>query len=261
MSFDAAWLDLRAPADAAARDAGLRAAALAYLDGGSGAVVDLGCGTGTLWRDFARPAAAWRLVDRDPALLRLAGARCPGAETVAADLADVAGLPLGGARLVTASALLDLASAAWLETLAGRLAAEGAGFYARLSYDGTMRWSPGLSDDEAVMAAFNAHQRGDKGLGPALGPKASDFLAVALRRRGYAVRVAASPWRLEAGPLLSALAEGVAGAAAETGLAAAAAWGQARRTMARGCVVGHADVLALPAGASAQSKITSESRP
>ena len=260
MSFDAAWLELRAAADSAARDARLRAAALAWLDGASApGVVDLGCGTGALWRDFARPAARWRLIDNDPRLLGLAAGRCPGAETVAADLADVAALPLGGARLVTASALLDLASAAWLDALAERLAAAGAAVYACLSYDGTMNWSPGRSDDAAVVAAFNDHQRRDKGLGPALGPEAPADFAAALARRGFAVRTAPSPWRLGPGPLAATLAEGVAGAAAETGLAGTAAWLQARRTT-RGCVVGHVDLLALPA-ASAQSKTTSESSP
>ena len=260
MSFDAAWLELRAAADSAARDARLRAAALAWLDGASApGVVDLGCGTGALWRDFARPAARWRLIDNDQRLLRRAAARCPGAEAIAADLADVGALPLDGARLVTASALLDLASAAWLDALAERAAAEGAAVYACLSYDGTMRWTPGRPDDAAVLAAFNAHQRRDKGLGPALGPEAPAHLAAALVRRGFAVRTAPSPWRLGPGPLAATLAEGVAGAAAETGLAGTAAWLQARRTT-RGCVVGHVDLLALPA-ASAQSKTTSESSP
>jgi len=259
MSFDAAWLDLREPADRDARDPGLRAAALAWLDaapGGDGAarVIDLGCGTGALWRDFDRPRPGWRLVDGDAGLLRLAAARCPGVETVAADLADLAAVPFD-ARLVTASALLDLASAAWLDALADRLAAAGAGFYARLSYDGTMRWSPPHPGDAAVLAAFNADQRRDKGLGPALGPDAAAHMAAALARRGFVVRTAASPWRLDsaAAALMAALAEGVARA---TG---ASAWGRSRQT-ARACAVGHLDVLALP-GASAQSKTTSESSP
>lgn len=267
MSFAADWLDLRAAADRAARDAGLRAEALAWLDAAPETlVVDLGSGTGALWRDFGRPAARWRLVDNDPRLLRLAADRCPGAETVVADLADLGAVPLSGARLVTASALLDLAAAPWLDALAARVAAEGAALYARLSYDGTMAWAPARPDDAAVVAAFNAHQRRDKGLGPALGPalgpEAAAHLAAALAGQGYTVRTAPSPWRLDRGDgvLVAALTEGVARAAAETGLSGTEDWAQARRT-ARGCVVGHVDVLALPAAASAQSKTTSESSP
>ena len=63
--------------------------------------------------------------------------------------------------------------------------------------------------------------------------------------------------------LQAALVDGIAGAAAETGCGAAAAWGQARRAASGSarCTVGHLDVLALPQGASAQSKTTSLSRP
>ena len=261
MSFDAGWLDLRAAADRAARDPALRAAALAWLDAvPTPLVVDLGCGTGALWRDFARPAAHWRLVDNDRALLALAARRCPGAEAVAADLAGIDALPLGGARLVTASALLDLASAAWFDALAARVAGEGAAVYACLSYDGTMDWFPPHAEDAAVLAAFNAHQGRDKGLGPALGPAAAERFAAALAERGYRVETAPSPWQLgpEDGALMAALVDGVAAAAAETGLAGTAAWAQARRA-SRASAVGHTDLLALPP--SAQSKTTSESSP
>ena len=62
--------------------------------------------------------------------------------------------------------------------------------------------------------------------------------------------------------LHEALVAGVAGAAEEMGLGAARAWGQARRAASgRRCTVGHLDLLALPAAASAQSKTTSKSSP
>jgi hypothetical protein len=207
-------------------------------------------------------ALRWRLVDRDPALLRLAAERCgPRAEIVAGELADLDRLPLDGVRLVTASALLDLASREWVEALAARLAAAGIGIYASLNYDGRLEWEPPRGGDAAVRAAFNAHQRREKGLGAALGPEAAGVLARVLGRHGFAVRLAPSPWRL--GPreaaLHAALLDGIVAATGEMGLEAAA-WGQARRT-ASGCTVGHVDLLALPPGASAQSKMTSESSP
>lgn len=266
MSFDPAWLDLREPADQAARDPRLLAAAAAHL--GDGLAVDLGCGTGSTLRAFGQPGAAarWRLIDHDPALLEVARTRLGhGAELHAGDLGDLAALPLAGARLVTASALLDLMPAGWILALADRLAATGAGFYAALSYDGVMAWQPPLDGDAAVTAAFNAHQRGDKGLGPALGPDAAPAMVAALRARGFHVEMAPSPWRLgpDAVALQAALVEGIAAAAGETGLASAAAWGQARRAASATALasVGHWDLLALPTGASAQSKMTSVSRP
>lgn len=269
MSFDPGWLDLRAPADAAARDPGLLAAAARYLAGAAAPVVlDLGCGSGATCRAFAAgpPDIAWRLVDHDPVLLKMAAARCGGpAEMIAADLADLDALPLGGVRLVTASALLDLAGGPWIEALARRLVAERVGLYAALSYDGYLEWEPPLPQDAAVRAAFNAHQRRDKGLGPALGPGAAIALGEALTRLGHEVRLASSPWRLGPGEaaLQAALVDGIARAAGEAGLAGAAAWGQARRAASGStrCTVGHLDVLALPQGASAQSNTTSESRP
>lgn len=260
MSFSAGWLTLREPADRAARDAGLRRAACGFLAPGD-VVLDLGCGTGATRRAMAGEAPAglrWRMVDRDPALLALAARE--GGEAVEADLVGLAALPFEGVRLLTASALVDLAGADWVAALAARVADVGAGVYATLCYDGVMAWAPALGADDAVRAAFNRHQRRDKGLmGPALGPDGAGALAAALAARGYDVRVAPSPWRLGAGALAEALAEGVAAAAAEAGEPGAAAWGQARRaeSAVSGCVVGHVDVLALPP--STQSKTTSES--
>jgi hypothetical protein len=266
VSFEAAWLDLREPADAAARDPDLLAAAAAHLRAEPAPVaLDLGCGTGATVRAFGARLAGlrWRLLDGDAGLLGLAAARVPDAEVVAADLAELDRLPLDGVRLVTASALLDLVSREWIGGLATRLAAAGLGVYAALSYDGRLAWRPAFAGDEAVRAAFNRHQRTDKGLGPALGPDAAAALAEALQARGYAVRMARSDWRLGPGALQAALAQGVAAAAVEAGCADGAAWGQARRAASGSgtCTVGHIDVLALPAGASAQSKTTSDSRP
>ena len=83
MSFPAAWLDLREPADRVARDPALLASAAAHL--GNGWAVDLGCGTGATARAFG-PGARWRLVDRDEGLLAEARARLPDARVHALDL-------------------------------------------------------------------------------------------------------------------------------------------------------------------------------
>ena len=115
-AFASTWLALREPADRAARDPALlvsrcdptrrrrepadRRSRLRHR-------VDAAHLSSELV-----PAASWRLVDNDPALLSEAKRRAArdAVETVEANLADVAAIPVAGARLVTASALFDLAS-------------------------------------------------------------------------------------------------------------------------------------------------------
>lgn len=258
MGFSAEWLALREPADRAARDPALARRAVAAA-GPEPLIVDLGCGTGATWRALAPqlPAGArWCFVDNDPALLaRAVAAAGDAAEAVAADIADLEALPLAGATLVTASALLDLVPEAWVRRLTLRLSVP---FYAALSYDGAMRWDPPDPRDAAVTAAFNRHQRGDKGFGPALGPAAGARAAALLAAAGFAVQRADSPWRLgpELAALQRALTDGIAGAAAAAGAPEAVAWGRHRRERARGsvCVVGHGDILALPRAGTDRSR-------
>lgn len=258
MGFSAAWLDLREPADHAARDQGLLRAAAAAA-GPAPVIVDLGCGAGSTLRAFdpvLTGPAAWRLVDADPALLAVAAQSASAQVTLhQIDLRAVADLPLAGASLVTASALLDLCSAAWVSALAARLAAQRVPFYTALNYDGQMGWQPADAADAAVTAAFNAHQRGDKGFGPALGPDCATQAAAIFRAAGFVVQEADSPWHL--GPaqadLHHALLAGIGMAAAETGLAAATDWALRRqdRVQAGHGRIGHRDFLALPAAAAA----------
>ncbi len=265
MSFSPDWLDLREPADRAARDPALLAEAVRFTSLVPEApLVDLGCGTGATLRAFGADGARWRLVDHDPVLLARAALRT-GGEPCVADLGALDQLPLVGARMVTASALLDLMPLWWIQSLADRLALDRIGAYAALSYDGTLEWGPSLPGDARIRAAFNRHQLRDKGLGPALGPAAATVFAEAMERRGYEVRLARSPWRLGPGQaaLMRELNNGIAMAAGETGLAEAGGWAQARRASGASgrMLVGHVDVLALPRGSSTQSKITSLSRP
>ena len=257
MGFAADWLALREPADRAARDEALarRAAAAAGPDP---LIVDLGCGTGATWRalsPFLPEGARWRFVDKDPELLRRAvEAADVDVEAIEADIDDLAVLPLDGATLVTASALLDLVSANWLDGLAQRIDMP---FYAALSYCGTMRWTPSDPRDDAVTAFFNRHQRGDKGLGPALGPDAANYAAKVFADAGCEVYLADSPWRL--GPGMAALqrelTDGIAAAAGEAGVDEAGAWGLHRRDVAERthCEIGHTDLLVLPRSAMSVS--------
>lgn len=256
-AFDAAWLALREPADRRARAWPLVTTLAEALDPCPRPlrILDLGAGTGANMRALAprlpRPQH-WCLVDRDAALLaRAAPEPAAVVECRRADLAgDLAPLFDPAPHLVTASALLDLCSAAWLERLVSHLARLRAPFLATLTVDGRQVWEPPHPADAAVLAAFAADQRRDKGLGgPALGPAAPDALAATLAKEGFRVLRAPSDWVLAPprdATLIAALAEGTAAAAARhTGTALAADWVAARRR-ARRVVIGHADILALP---------------
>lgn len=252
MSFSSDWLALREPADARARAPGLLRRLTEWAGGRELLAVDLGCGTGSTWRALAplAPNLRWRLCDNDPALLAEA-ARRTGAETLQVDLAADPETALEGAGIVTASALYDLVSADWIARFVAALP-RGAALHAALTYDGVETWSPTPPHEAAGLAAFHAHQRGDKGFGESLGPDAAGALAAALVSEGWKVEMAPSPWRLgptDAG-LIAALAEGSADAVRQSSALTAEAFAEwkAGRLAATQVEVGHTDLLALPPG-------------
>ncbi|PJI84432.1 hypothetical protein BC777_3491 [Yoonia maricola] len=251
MGFSPDWLALREPVDHASRDASLLAQAVACA-GSTATVVDLGSGTGSTARAFGDTGCKWRFVDGDAALLDIALARHPGAERVVFDLRDIDQLPLDGVRLVTASALLDLMPLEWVTALAQRLQDAGIPFYAALNYNGQMRWLPRHAADADVTDAFNAHQRTDKGIGPALGPTSADVAAEVFVKHGFDVHRGDSPWRLNGATvqLHDELLSGIGEAAAEAGFAQAQAWVADRRANVAETVgyIGHTDIFAVPHG-------------
>lgn len=246
MSFDTAWLDLREPADHAARNGDLLNRFAQYLPT-SPKIIDLGSGTGSTLRAVSslRPDADWLLTDNDPVLLDEAKRRAPEVSTLEVDLAgDLAKALAGDADAITASALIDLVSEAWLDELVGL--AKGRMIYIALSYDGHEQWSPSHPHDDEIFTAFQTHQRGDKGFGASLGPDAVAYFEEILKTAGYIVETAASPWNLQPGPLMDALANGVAGAAMEAGVDTKIAeqWVRARQDSSA-CSVGHIDLLGI----------------
>ena len=253
MGFSPDWLALREPVDHASRDAGLLAQAAACA--GQGAiVVDLGSGTGSTARAFTGVTWQWRFVDGDATLLDIAQARHPGTEQMVFDLRNIDQLPLDGVGLVTASALLDLMPLTWVTALAKRLQDAKIAFYGALNYNGIMRWSPEHESDAGITDAFNAHQRTDKGIGPALGPTASTVAAEVFAQHEFDVHLGDSPWELGApeAKLHGELLAGIGNAASEMGFAQAHDWVTDRRmTVAQTAgYIGHTDILALPQKAS-----------
>jgi SAM-dependent methyltransferase len=274
-TFSPAWLDLREPADHRSRSSDLARALARYFEGRQPlTVVDLGSGTGSNLRATAPLLGReqfWTLVDLDGALLAAAMARLTAwadrfdaragtlvlfkdhqrihVEFRHADLAGDLDAALGpAAHLVTAAALFDLVSAAFIKRFSAALAARGSAFYTVLTYNGEQRWTPLHPADSAMAAAFHGHQSRDKGFGRAAGPAAPDLLREAFAAARYRVREADSAWRLgpqDAG-LLAEVARGFAAAAAETGTLDAAALASWRGLARTGAVVGHTDTLALP---------------
>ena len=266
-AFTADWLSLRKEADDRARHKAVINELIAWLSEQDTSdrplvLADIGSGTGATVRAFDVFGAShirWHLFDHDDALLGRAAGRFGAARVVGAhaiDLAsDIEPVFAVAPRAVTASALLDLVSEHWIAALAGRVAAAAVPFYAALSYDGRMAFNPVHGYDARVCAAVNHHQEGDKGFGPALGPKAAEAAIAVFRSRGYRVVEGCSDWQLsnEDAALQSALIEGWREAALETRRLSTQeldAWAQYRLgAVADGVsriTVGHVDFCALP---------------
>jgi SAM-dependent methyltransferase len=285
--FSADWLALREPFDTAARAGAtaVAATAAAWLGPAPRRIVDLACGTGANLRALAPRLGRgqhWRLVDHDAALLAAlpealrhwagrhgyavalsAGGTLaidgPGFDATVVcqrlDLAcELSALPLPPGALVTASALLDLVSAPWLDALIAWAAPARATLLFSLNVDGRLAWQPTDVADHPVHAAFAAHQRRDKGFGPALGPTAVAEAMGRLRAAGWLVESARSDWRIDGArspAMLQALIDGTAAAAIEQapGLRDTVLAWQQRRSAGRPAarlVVGHLDLAARP---------------
>ena len=266
--FSDAWLTLRESADAVARSSVVLDRAKAFFSETpeTGMLVcDLGAGTGASVDAFShlfRVPLTWQLVDVDASNLALARTRRPrvGAshdirvETKVHDLAKDPAPWSASACLVTATALFDLVSIPWLQEFTAALVRDRLALLATLTYDGSLELTPRHSLDDGMIDAFNAHQRTNKGFGPAAGPDASGVLESLVMRHGYEIVSGDSPWRLtieKDRELILALLDGWAEAAREIGTIAdvdVSRWLEWRKRETSTFVVGHRDIFAAPTG-------------
>jgi hypothetical protein len=204
--FSAEWLSLREPYDVTARNGTvLSAVADAFAGRATIAVVDLACGTGATLRAISGRLPAhqhWRLVDNDLGLLARAAAlgKPPGVNVLTRPIDLVRDLELAleaPLDLITVSALLDLVSSQWLDRFVIEAAVRRLPVYAALTFDGRVTLEPREALDQAIVAAFEAHQRSDKGFGAALGPTAGERAAERFAHFGYAIAEGRSDWMLE----------------------------------------------------------------
>ena len=100
----------------------------------------------------------------------------------------------GTKDVITISALLDLVSENWLDRFTRHVASHALPVYAALTYDGRIDISPSDPLDETITSAVNAHQRTDKGFGPALGPSAAAAAISRFEALGYSVVQGNSDW-------------------------------------------------------------------
>jgi SAM-dependent methyltransferase len=199
--FSAEWLALREPVDHSARsDVTLAGVSGWFARDNQLNITDIGSGTGSTLRalkPILHQTIKWHLVDNDDALLDVAKREALG-DRVDFSLADLSDnlnpLFSHSPDLITTSAFLDLVSESWLENMVREVTKRKIPFYAALTYDGRAECEPRLEDDNDVLEAFNAHQKTDKGFGPALGPQAADHAINLFREAGYQVSAQESDW-------------------------------------------------------------------
>jgi hypothetical protein len=278
-TFEPEWLALREPVDHRSRAHGLLRPLQAWWEKNEGSrVLDLASGTGSNIRYLAPRLPGlqrWTLVDQDASLLALTPsvgdpALLPvvAVERVQGDLGKEGIAAIAGAELVTASALLDLVSAQWIDQVVAACRTSGAAALFAITWDGDVSWrmqhrAVDDPDDAVVFDLVRAHQRRDKGTGPALGPLAGAAAERAFKAAGYRTWLMPSPWLL--GPdqveLAVAMINGWERAAIEQNSGDPQRirdWANRRRgdtrSRASGLVVGHVDLLALPPDRGAQRR-------
>jgi hypothetical protein len=279
MSFSAEWLRLREPVDHRSRNKALLAKTATYLASKDEPVIyDLGAGASSNLRGTALSLGQrqrWVLVDYDPALLSASleflaawadksrptaagleiekSGKLIRVEVKRADL-NANPAPWGDQKpdLVTSAALFDLVSESWIDRFCQALAKDKLPLYTTLVHDETAQWSPAHEADAKMTEAFERDFGKEKGFGPSAGNKAIGLMSNRLKKLGYNTELTGSPWRLNAEDhdLIVQLADGWANAVRDTKAVpedVVGKWLAARKARGTTCIVGHKDLLAIPA--------------
>lgn len=229
-------------------------------------VIDLGAGTGSNQAYLAprlHVPQRWVLLDHDPGVLQsLAVPRTPDVVSTEQVVGPVTSVPEmirpGTPTLVTCSALLDVLTHQEAAVIAEAITSGGTAALLSLTVTGAVEMSPQDPDDDAVTAAFDAHQRRD-GL---LGPDGAAVMTRLLRSQGAPVEIVQTDWVLDHGhqELLTRYLTERAEAAVDHEPALsdrAEAWlDRRRRQMRSGSLtvrVAHQDLISIPGPVSGVS--------
>lgn len=209
------WLALREPEDARARSEALAGAVPQLLGDGPLVVHDLGSGTGSMMRWLAPRLPGpqtWVLHDWNAGLLlraaererpRDTAGRPAGIRSRTGELDALDPSALRGASLVTASALLDVLTAAEAHAIVDACLATAAPVLLSLSVTGEVALTPWDPRDIRFARAFNAHQRREVAGRRLLGRYGAPLVGGLFRLAGWHVRSALTTWQLDAAvPLL-----------------------------------------------------------
>ncbi|MCA9135245.1 MAG: class I SAM-dependent methyltransferase [Planctomycetales bacterium] len=220
-------------------------------------VVDMGCGNGANYRYMSElfpSQQRWIGIDVDAEMLGKAAGEFPAAtfQAMQVNLAEqLDHLPCGPGIAITASAFLDLVSAAWIDEFACRCFTSVV--LIAMTSSGLPEWTPFDQNDEAINGCLQQFRISDHGFGPSLGRDAATYLAENLSRRGCHVTMKASDWKLndDQSEMIKMMISGIVRRVASmTDAVDVRAWSQRRMTqLERGrlqLTVPHVDLLSLP---------------
>jgi hypothetical protein len=265
IAVPAEWLTLREPADARSRSVALADEA-ARMMAPPVVVHDIGSGTGAMMRWLAPllpGPQTWVLHDWNPVLLeeavRQSAQDAAGApvsvRTSVEHLALLGGDDFSGASLITASALLDVLTRQEIEAIVRACVSARVPAFFSLNVTGRVRLDPHDPGDRVFETAFNDHQRRIAGGRRLVGPDAVAAVTDLFSAAGWSVRVAQTPWLLDASDdrLLEEWLDGWVAAASEE-RPALREWADEfvrtrsaqRRAGSLRAVIRHQDLLAWP---------------
>ena len=224
--FSRNWLQLREPLDKESRSQKIIETLRLVHPYRPIHVVDLATGTGANLRYLCKELGGhqiWHLIDHDKKLLEAIPSYTKDwaaknkllaneiankllikgnnvdchVYTQQQNLSDLKEINIQEGALVSGSALLDLVSNTWLESLAKKCMLLKATILFSLNYDGHIIFKPYEQEDELVRALVNKHQVTNKGFGEAMGPTAGYSAMKIFSDLGYNIQNHRSDWHIK----------------------------------------------------------------